>query len=175
MAACFKLPGIVEGEIMSDLIFRISECFKSRKKPDVLVGSNELTYDEIEEVNFVGAYDWSETTGDLWEKYSAVLSWFSPDAFCYYLPGVMVSSIKENEPNLIVVSNLIGMLDRTPNSDWWDDFFVARWPLLTLKECNALQEWLIWLSSAENSSFDQNSIERALGTIGLLIYRKRIA
>ncbi|MEK7899566.1 DUF6714 family protein [Burkholderia contaminans] len=160
---------------MSDLIFKIGEAFKLRKRPLILVGSNELTFDEIEEVRAVGVYSWEETTSDMWERYSAALSWFSPDAFCYYVPGVMVSCIRDNEPNLIAVSNLVSMLDRNPNPDWWDGFFMERWPLLTIQECNVLQEWLIWLSSAEKSSLSESSLERALETVVLLISRKTMS
>lgn len=158
---------------MSELIFKIVEAFRSRKKPTILVGSNELTCDEIEGVHAVGAYSWEETTGDLWEMHSDVLSWFSPSAFCYYVPGVMVSSIRDNEPNLIVVSNLVAMLDRSPNPNWWDEFFVERWPLLTTKECSVLREWLIWLSSVGASSLDENGLDRALETVELLISRSK--
>ncbi|MBJ9655201.1 MULTISPECIES: hypothetical protein [Burkholderia] len=167
----FQLTGIGEDEVMSQLAFKIFEAFGWRKKPDILIGSSELTCDEVDGVHAIGAYEWGETTGDLWEKYNDALSWFSPEAFCYYIPGVMVSSINDNEPNLIVVNNLVGMLDRTPNPSWWDDFFVERWPLLTTKECGVLKEWLAWLSSFENSSIDKNSFYRALETVDLLISR----
>lgn len=158
---------------MSQLAFKIFESFKWRKKPNILTGSNDLSCDEVEGVRAIGACEWSETTGDLWEKYNDVLSWLSPEAFCYYIPGVMVSSINDSEPNLIVVNNLVGMLDRTPSPDWWDDFFVERWSLLTIKECNVLRGWLIWLSSFENSSIDKNSFYRAIETVGLLISRNK--
>ena len=51
---------------------------------------------------------------------------------------------------------------------------MKRWTLLTINECKAVQEWIIWLSSFDNSpDFMGASFGRALDTIDLLIERCR--
>ncbi|VXC32202.1 conserved hypothetical protein [Burkholderia sp. 8Y] len=94
-------------------------------------------------------------------------------AFCYYLPGVLKCSMEERAPSLIVVHSVISMLDRSPNPEWWDDFFRNRWTLLTNKECTVVQEWLFWINSLNDSGFDETTIERSLDTLQLLIRSSR--
>lgn len=50
--------------------------------------------------------------------------WLAPEAFCYYLPGIFSAGIKENKPWLVVNQSLVDMLDRSPDPDAWDDFFL---------------------------------------------------
>jgi hypothetical protein len=155
-----------------NLLNRIQAAFETRNRPVVFTDSSELTATELADLETVIQLEWNEVTCTDWENYFDVISWFSPEAFCYYLAGIYKASIVEKQPNLIVITNIIGMLDRSPNIEWWDDFFLKRWPLLTQKECEATQEWILWLASFESLSVDLDSLERALQTIDLLITQK---
>jgi hypothetical protein len=115
---------------------------------------------------------WSSVTGSQLEKHFEAIFWFSPEAFCYYLPGILTAGIKENKPGLIVNQSLINMLDRSPDPASWDEFFVARWPQLTAGECEAIQHWILWLSSIEERSAD-SSLARGFDTLELLKRRAR--
>jgi len=65
------------------------------------------------------------------------------------------------------------MLDRSPDPATWDDFFVPRWTQLTPAECEATQAWILWLSSFGESSYFENSLDRAFDTLELLKQRAR--
>lgn len=149
------------------------EAFQWRIRPIVISDSIHLSKYELDDLLFITSFDWNEITGELWEKYFDVISWFSPDAFCYYLPSIIKVSIEESQPNLIVVESIVYMLDRNPEPEWWDEFFLKRWTLFTIQECKAIQEWIFWLSSFNKSNHDDDSLERALETIELLISRKQ--
>ncbi|ALL67780.1 hypothetical protein K788_00005900 [Paraburkholderia caribensis MBA4] len=159
---------------MTDLLENIKSAFGWRTKPIEISCSLQLTDDEVSEVEALGKLTWEQTSSELWEKNSGAVSWFSPMAFCYYLPGILKCSIVDRTTGLIVVHSIMSMLDRSPNPEWWDDFFLKRWPLLTNGECKVMQEWLFWISALNNSDFDDSSIERALETMQLLIDKRAI-
>ncbi len=143
--------------------------WRTLPKNEQYISSKELTPDEIMEVENIKGKYWNELTGDLLEASFSVVSWLSPYAFCYYLPGFLSVGIKENMPHLIVNHSIFGMLDRTPNPEWWDDFFIVRWPLLTFNECNVAQNWIFWLSSfSKKMAISDDSLINALVTLELL-------
>jgi hypothetical protein len=116
---------------------------------------------------FWGKPWWCVTGAQLEEHFDAI-SWFTPEAFCYYLPGILTAGIKENNPWLIVNHSLVNMLDRSPDAASWDDFFLARWPRLTDRECEATQAWILWLASFGSGSYPPNALDRAFDTVSLL-------
>lgn len=151
-----------------NLIGSIEHAFDWRNRPDLLTGPNELSSDEREAVERIGAHTWKKITADQWERDFDAVSWLSPLAFCYYLPSIFKVSIEENNPNIIVASTIISMLDRSPCPEWWDDYFSSRWCRLNVRECEVVKEWLFWLSSAEVSSHSDDSLERCLVTVDLI-------
>ena len=153
---------------------RVRNAFCHRSRPIVISTSKELSKWEEADLKFIARFESEEVTADLWEKHFDTWSLFSPEAFCYYLPGICITSYIENQPDLIVVSNIIGTLDRTPNSDWWDEQFLERWPLLTVSECKAVQDWIWWLTTCSPSSHSEDSLMRALHTVELLINKRLI-
>jgi len=151
-----------------ELTAKIEEAFQDRKMPVMFLVPEQLAKHETDDVMVFLGKHWSSLTTDELEKYFEAIYWFTPEAFCYYLPGIYTASIKENEPDLMVNQSIVGMLDRSPDRELWDDFFLTRWPLLNKKELDVTEEWLLWLSSHEGSSTDEVSIIRALDTISLL-------
>ncbi|WP_156829853.1 hypothetical protein [Methylovulum miyakonense] len=158
---------------MNELINSIKSAFGWRSRPAILSNSKQLSSGDKSDLLTIGNLKWEEVTCEDWEKNFDVISLFSPEAFCYYLPGVYKASIEENLANLIVVSNIIDSLDRSPTPEWWDDWFLKRWPLLTLPEYKVTQDWIWWLSSFKNSQFSDDSLMRALHTIELLSKNQR--
>lgn len=155
----------------SALISDISQAFQWRTRPIVLTNSKELAEWERAELLAITSVDWKEVTAGQWEKNYDAIFMMSPEAYCYYLPGVMKACIEDGHSNLIVVSSVIGVLDRSPNPDWWDNFFFNRWTLFTIPEYKVIQEWIFWLMSLDNNSYTDDTLERALTTIDLLIAR----
>ena len=149
-----------------DLLSFIKEAFSDRLAPQSVVEAGHPPTDEYEDaLAFEGKF-WNELTCSDLQKYHAATSGFSPEAFCYFLPGIYSAGIRENRPDLIVNGSLISSLDRgnAPNS--WDDFFLERWPKLTPKECEATQRWLLWLS--DSGKENDIALSRAFDTLTVL-------
>lgn len=150
-----------------DILIRIATAFSARVSPAAVVeivhpGTHE--YDEA--LHFQGR-DWREITCDEWASYSDAIYAFSPPAFCYFLPGMLSAAIREDKADLLITDALINMLDRSPNRETWDSFFVERWPLLTTAECRAVQQWILWLAD-QPAKFDDDSLTRSYETLEIL-------
>lgn len=133
-----------------------------------MLASEQLASHELADAQAFIGKQWADITCDELEEHFEAIYWMQPAAFLYLLPGILLASINENRPDIIVVDSIIGMLDRSPDRKLWDDFFGDRWPLLTRNECEAVQCWTLWLSSIENSSLSQDSLSRAFDTLELL-------
>ena len=159
---------------MKTIQIKIQNAFEKRKKPKNITNSNELSADEYDDLNgFVSIHPDAFTCDHLENHYEAIF-WLSPESFYYYLPSILSTSIRENEPNISINHSIIGMLDRNPDTFTWDDFFIERWTLLNIKEYEAVQEWLIWIASFDNSSFNDDSLSRAFDTLELLKSKKLV-
>ena len=146
----------------------IERAFSHRQKPALFLLPEQLAKHEYADVaTFLGIH-WSSVTCDQLERHFEAIYWFTPETFCYYLPGIFSAGIKEERPELIVNHSLIGMLDRSPEPDLWDEFFLSRWQLLNMQECEATQEWVLWLASCEGAGYSEHSLSRAFDTLGLL-------
>jgi hypothetical protein len=51
-------------------------------------------------------------------------------AFCYYLPDLLASSLRELRWDCNAYDSLIGTLDRGPERDNWHDLAFASWAIL---------------------------------------------
>lgn len=150
------------------ILKELEKTFADRQKPRQLV-LNDHPHTEIYEdaLHFQDAY-WSSLTGDELERFSDAFYGFNPLAFCYFLPGALCASVRENLPGLLVIHALIGMLDRSPDISVWDTFFLERWTLLSKAECQTVQQWILWLAGIEDTPFTQDTLTRAYETLGLL-------
>jgi hypothetical protein len=153
-------PGIEE------LLSFIAEAFQSRAIPKFIVEPGSPDTDIYQDAQHFAGRAWEQLTCAELQQYHSATAGFSPEAFCYFLPGIYSAGIKENQPNLIVNDALVGSLDRgnAPNS--WDEFFLQRWPQLTPQECAATQRWLLWLSDSGN--LQDIALSRAFDTLNLL-------
>jgi hypothetical protein len=164
MAKCRSMRKITAMNLLNTL----QQAFAKRQKPKQLVASDHPPTDIYDDATHFHDVLWINLTGNELERFSDAFYAFNPLAFCYFLPGVLCASIRENEPGLIIISGLIGMLDRSPDISLWDTFFLERWTLLSKSECEAIQEWVLWLAEFDDTSFTQDSLTRAYETLGLL-------
>jgi hypothetical protein len=149
------------------ILSQISAAFSTRvPPPEVVQSAHPATHEYNEALHFRGR-DWREINCDEWARYSDAIYAFAPSAFCYFLPGMLSAEIRENRADLLITSTLLNMLDRSPNMDTWDDFFVERWPLFTAVECNAVQEWILWLAD-QQAGFDDDTLMRSYETLEML-------
>ncbi len=150
------------------LLNALSEAFGERRRPETLIGSDQLSKDELAEVMSFSGKHWSEVTCETLAENHGAVFWFSPEAFCFYLPGILSCGVAAERPDLLAYDAILGMLDRSPEPAYWDDFFLARWPLLGVEECAACQAWLRWLASVGADLHRESSVFRALETLDLL-------
>jgi hypothetical protein len=156
-----------------NLLNEIKEAFSWRVKPTILSNSTQLSDDDLNDIQLMGQYDSHNLDSDFSEYHWNVFCLLSPQAFCYYLPAIYRFSIEDNTINLLPVSVVINMLDRTPNKNWWDDSFIETWTLLTISELEVTQQWLLFLCDLKLTSDDFLSIDRSFDTINLLIDNKK--
>ncbi len=151
----------------------ITEAFAPRVCPNyVVISEHPDTCEYSDALQFQGC-DWRDTTCAKWSIFPDAIYGFCPAAFCYFLPGIICAQLKEDRPDLLVNSSLIAMLDRSEIVEYWDVFFVDRWPLFTRQECLAIQEWVLWLSSKATGIFSETSLTRSYTTLEILISRAK--
>jgi hypothetical protein len=147
---------------------RVVEAFAERRPPTDLTDSKQLSDVEYEEVMSFDGMRWQEVGFDQVDRCSDAVFWFAPEAFCFYLPGILVASLREDSADPNAYAALVGMLDRSPEPAYWDDFFTPRWTLLSAPELDAVAAWLRWLEAVEPDAFFANTYERARETLRLL-------
>jgi len=157
-------------ENTEELLTIIAEAFEGRVMPESVIEAGSPNTDNYEDAQKFAGKTWQQITCAEIQKYYDAIFGFSPEAFRYFLPGIYSAGIRENMPNLITNSALVGCLDRgnAPNS--WDDFFAERWPQLTPKECEATQKWLLWLS--DSGGHEDIALSRAFDTLNILANQK---
>lgn len=149
----------------------IERAFANRQRPATMTDSLQLSDAEFDEVMSFEGMDWRDIEFDQIEQQADAVFWFSPNAFCYYLPGFLSSGIKEDRCDSNAYDSLIGMLDRSPEPDYWDEFFAPRWTLLSVAEIEAVSGWVRWFQQRDPDSFQQGTYERVNDTLTLLTWK----
>ena len=147
----------------------ITAAFGWRPEPSSYVESSQLARYESDQILSLVGREWTFLTGDYLEANFEALYLLTPEAFCYFLPGIIAAGIEENEPNLIVNHALVGMLD-TPASTpcELDQFAAPRLTRLTKSELDVVECWLWWLSEHQVSNIYTDKIMRAVETVEML-------
>ncbi|NQZ08303.1 MAG: hypothetical protein HRT35_14195 [Algicola sp.] len=153
----------------------IKKAFKKRTKPQILTLSKCLCEDELAELASLCVDHWSALTLDIVEDNFSAVSALSPEAFVFYLPGILLVGINEQLPGLLSYDSIVAGLDRSANSDYWDDHFKARWSLLSLDELDAVQDWILWMSDVDDGDHDDISLSRCFDTLDLLKARVQLS
>ena len=166
MGECWKLRTVIIK--MKTLQKKIKEAFSSRKKPSIFLDPGKATSidDDVKDVlwfcdknvEFISLKDWNLHHGAFYA--------FNSEAFIYFLPNVLILSLGEDGDGLIPAGSFLDMLDRSPNPEYWDDFFVDRLCGLTKEEYSVIKEWLI--EKSKNSLWNEVSLGRAFDTVSLL-------
>jgi len=147
---------------------KIDGAFAGRPPPSLMTDSKQLSDAEYDEVMSFEDLRWQEVTFAHVQRCADAVFWFAPEAFCYYLPGILSAGLKENRTDTNAYDSLIGCLDRSPEPDYWDDFFRPRCPLLTAAEIDAVAAWARWLEIVLPDAFHANTYERVQDTLTLL-------
>jgi len=147
---------------------RIHAAFADLAPPATMTDSKQLSDYEYAEVMSFEGVPWQEVTFVQIADNSDAVFWFAPEAFCYYLPGFLAAGLKANRWDTNAYDSLIGMLDRSPEPDYWDDFFRPRWTLLSAAQIEAVAAWVNWLQVVQPEAYFGKTYDRALDTLTLL-------
>ena len=156
-----------------NLLEEIESAFSDRQMPQSAVRNDAPATDEYLEAKCFSGKHWKDFSCADLDRLSGAIFGFSPEAFCFYLPGILAASIRENNPDTMMSQSIINMLDRIAAPSSWDDFFGARWPLLSPAECAAIQNWILWLTEFEPPIFGDGPLSRAYDTLDLIALQKR--
>lgn len=149
----------------------INAAFGDRAPPTEMTDSKQLSDLEYAEVMSFEGLRWQEVTFDLVERNSDAVFWLAPEAFCFYLPGILAAGLRESRWESNAYDALILSLDRSPDPDAWDDFFLPRWPILTVEEIDAVAAWACWLAIVQPETTYENTYERVQDTLTLLKWK----
>jgi len=130
-----------------DLIAKIAAAFAHRQIPSEVVemeGRFQIDSDVDEALWFQGR-DWREISRDDWQRHSAAVFFFSPEAFAYYLPSLLMITVQNPKgyPDL-AVAKLIHLLDHTPAPEFLDAHLVDWFSGLSDAEFEVVKEWLLF-------------------------------
>ena len=110
---------------MNDLEF-IDRAFADRAKPQRVRDMTRPAEDMYSDADAFAGMDWREFRCSILDEYFDAIYGFSPEAFCYFLPGIYSAGIRENRPDLLVNHGLVTTLDRGNAAGSWDAFFTKR-------------------------------------------------
>lgn len=95
----------------------------------------------FEEANAFSGRRWTDIDRDFCHKYTDALCWFTPEAFCYYLPAFLAAAIAGKGFDELFAGSIVRLLkeDTNPNLNF---FRKERWSKLTEAQADALLHWL---------------------------------
>lgn len=136
---------------------------------------HQLSQDEVDGILLIGKYKWGELTSDILEANADSISLVAPEAFAYYLPDVIMATIKDDCRNTVTAVPVVSMLDRTPNRQLWDYHFLQDGRSFLKGELFAIAEWIAWLADCGDFALDETSLIRALENLDLLSERAELS
>jgi hypothetical protein len=82
----------------------IEEAFSHRRTPGLFLVSEQLAPHECADVLTFWGKPWSSVTGLQLEKHFEAIFWLTPEAFCYYLPGILSAGFRRITRRLSLTS-----------------------------------------------------------------------
>ena len=146
----------------------INAAFADRMPPAILSDSKQLLEFEYDEVMLFDQMRWQDVEITHVEEAPDAVFWFSPEAFCYYLPGFLVAGLRENNVDSNAFDSIIGCLDRSPEPDNWDDFFRPRFAQFKTAELDGISAWVCWMEMMQPDTFHESTYQRVRDTLELL-------
>lgn len=144
-----------------DLINIFEAAFGWRKRPVNVLPKGVLAEWAIDDSHYGDAYyfkdhDWKNITADEIYIYSDIITGTNPEAFCYFLPGILYAVYRENRIDCNAIDSLLYGLENSRTMREIRPFSYERWSLLNLDELAAVKEWLIWYRSKRSIGNDDS-------------------
>jgi len=124
---------------------RVQEAFAHRSPPARAVdleGRYQIDSD-VEEGLWFNGRDWHDITWKDWQEHFNAITYFSNEAFAYYLPSVLLLSLENPNEILDAAQSLLLELDRSPSTEGWNESFARRLFGLRSQEYELIKEWLL--------------------------------
>lgn len=145
----------------------ILEAFVHRPLPNSVVEIvRNHDADQIDAQWFEGRH-WQSISRLDWEQHRGAFYAFSPEAFRFYLPSILLISTGDAGQSFDLAHAVIDVLDRSPDPGYWDEFMRSRFSGFTSCEYRAIQDWLLALA-ADAGGDSSESLGRCFDTVVLL-------
>src|SRR6185369_10690078 len=111
--------------------------------------------------------DWTGVTASDWKEHSDAFAGFSPEAFVYFLPSLLVLSLDRSNWPLVAADSLVSALDTSGDPELWPDWLRERFGLLTATELEAVRDWsTLYLADADKG--EGSEFARVQDTVAML-------
>jgi hypothetical protein len=156
---------------------KVVHTFAQRAVPTVAVAPEAYKQfdSDVEEALWFANRDWRSITWNNWRDRYAAIFFLSPAAFAYYVQSLLCLTAENPADSLLAADAIIHALDRSPNTEGWDESFRGRYTHLIPAELGCLEEWLLILceypayrSYGNASGGPGDTFGRAIDTITLL-------
>jgi hypothetical protein len=98
---------------------------------------------DVEEGLWFNGRDWRSITWKEWQEHFNAITYFSNEAFAYYLPSVLLLSLENPNEILDAALSVLLELDRSPSTEGWNESFARRLFGLRSQEYEIIKEWLL--------------------------------
>ena len=154
----------------------IRESFRDVEPPSrwCLTDSTEGFEPAMLEQEFEDVPPWESLTAEFLDQtpggFGSALSFFSDEAFRYYLPAYMIADLDGTLGRAIPVYHLTGGLNRSAaekinprryGDRTWGDWAHYRFSMFSASQAKAIMEYLVYRAS--RCEFDARSIDQAIG------------
>ena len=156
---------------------KVTRAFAYRVLPaEVVPPEAYLQFDsDVEDALWFSGRDWRTLSWENWRDRYVAITYFSPEAFPYYLQSILCLTAENPNDSLLAADSIISELDRSPTTKGWGEPFLSRFTALNIEELDCLEEWLVIL--CESSAYRGYGISadgpgdklgRAIDTVSLL-------
>jgi hypothetical protein len=95
----------------------IGEAFADRAPPSAITDSMQLSDAEHAAVTSFEGMRWRDVGFDQVAAYADAVFWFSPQAFCYYLPGFLAAGLRDDRRDSNAYDTLTVLGERADGED----------------------------------------------------------
>jgi len=143
----------------SQLLEQIAQAFAHRRRPEKVTPPEHPDTDIYEDAERLSGRDWATMTCKEWDDIYTGFFGLNAEAHGYFLPGIMSSQVRENEPDIMLTHSLLMNFEMASDTSLWRDGQRDKWSLLNVSEIEAIQGWVLWLSAREPKD-EQDLLER---------------
>lgn len=137
----------VDPEIVRTIIAEIEAAFSGMSAPGDAKLLHPLCMDDGDIKDFYGVLDRGQLTDDIIINNYAAPSFFSMEAFQYFMPAFMIWSLKHHDSIEYVTESTIRAFYPTSEEPKMCEFQVSKFTLFTERQCAAVVKFLQSFSS----------------------------